>query len=59
MQTFAPPDKPFVVLEPQFNWADPFGALWREPRGKGMVTLAPGESVAYRVRLELFDPVAR
>ncbi|WP_157270385.1 aldose 1-epimerase [Azohydromonas aeria] len=56
VQTYAPPEKAFVVLEPQFNWADPFGPLWDEPRGKGMVQLAPGESVEYRVRLELFTP---
>lgn len=59
VQTFAPPDRPFVVLEPQFNWADPFSALWREPAGKGMVVLAPGTSVDYCVRLELFTPAAR
>ncbi|WP_051243969.1 aldose 1-epimerase [Azohydromonas australica] len=56
IQTFAPPDRAFVVLEPQLNWADPFGPLWNEPRGKGMAWLAPGESVAYRVRLSLFQP---
>ena len=56
VQTFAPPDRAFVVLEPQFNWADPFGPLWNEPRGKGMVWLAPGASVAYQVQLRLFQP---
>ncbi|NML16171.1 aldose 1-epimerase [Azohydromonas caseinilytica] len=56
VQTYAPPDKPFVVLEPQFNWADPFGPLWHEPLGRGMARLAPGEAVEYRVRLELFTP---
>ena len=56
VQTYAPPDQPFVVLEPQFNWADPFGPLWNEPLGNGMVRLAPGAAVEYRVWLELFTP---
>ncbi len=56
VQTYAPPEQAFVVLEPQFNWADPFGPLWNEPWGQGMVMLAPGQSVEYRVRLELFAP---
>lgn len=56
VQIYSPPDKSFVALEPQFNWADPFGNEW--PRGidTGMVLLDPGESVSYSVRLELFAP---
>jgi galactose mutarotase-like enzyme len=55
IQVYAPPDKGFVVLEPQFNRADPFGPQWRGA-DTGMVILKPGESVVYSARLELFTP---
>jgi galactose mutarotase-like enzyme len=55
IQVYAPPDKGFVVLEPQFNRADPFGPQWGGV-DTGMVLLAPGESVVYSARLELFTP---
>jgi aldose 1-epimerase len=56
IQVYAPPDKGFVVLEPQFNWADPFGKEWAPGIDTGMAILAPGESVTYSARLELFTP---
>lgn len=56
VQVYAPPDKPYVALEPQFNLADPFGAEWPAGTDTGMVTLGPGELVSYMVRLELFTP---
>jgi aldose 1-epimerase len=55
IQVYAPPDKGFVVIEPQFNRADPFGAQWGGA-DTGMVILKPGESVIYSARLELFTP---
>jgi aldose 1-epimerase len=54
-QMYAPPDKAFVALEPQFNWADPYSAVWKG-RDTGMKVLKPGESVTYSVRLEMFIP---
>ncbi|MGI8508714.1 MAG: aldose 1-epimerase [Gemmatimonadaceae bacterium] len=56
VQVYAPVDKSYVALEPQFNWADPFGAEWPAGTDTGMVTLQPGELVTYAVRLELFTP---
>jgi aldose 1-epimerase len=53
VQVYAPPDKPYVALEPQFNWNDPFGSEW-QGKDTHMVTLLPGHSVAWRVRVELF-----
>ena len=44
-----------MVVEPQLNWADPYGAIWGG-RDTGMVELAPGEAVDYAVRLELLTP---
>jgi galactose mutarotase-like enzyme len=57
-QVYGPPEKEFVVLEPQFNWADPFGAQWGPEVDTGMAMLEPGESVVYSARLELFTPTS-
>jgi aldose 1-epimerase len=56
IQTFRRSDSPFVVIEPQFSWADPFGTQWEPGLDTGMVWLGPEESVEYMVRLELFTP---
>jgi aldose 1-epimerase len=48
LQVYAPPTKSFVVVEPQFNLADPYGAEWRG-RDTGMATIPPGRSLAYEV----------
>lgn len=57
VQVYSPPDKAFIALEPQFNLNDPFGKEWKG-RDTRMVTLKPGESVTWKVRLELFVPAA-
>jgi aldose 1-epimerase len=54
IQVYAPPEKAFIVVEPQFNRADPFGPEWRAGTETGMAMLEPGESVVYSARLELF-----
>ncbi len=56
IQAYAPPDKDFIVLEPQFNLADPFNTKIWGRRNTGMDWLAPGQSVSWHVRLELFIP---
>jgi galactose mutarotase-like enzyme len=55
VQVYAPLDKSFIALEPQFNLNDPFGKEWKHTDTK-MVTLKPGEAVTWKVRLELFVP---
>lgn len=55
IQVYSPVNKSFIALEPQFNYADPFGAEWHG-QDTGMVTLAPGESVTWQVQLQLFEP---
>jgi galactose mutarotase-like enzyme len=50
-QVYAPPDQGFVVPEPQFNLADPFGGEWLAGQDTGMVLLAPGAAVAYEARV--------
>jgi len=55
VQVYAPIDKQFVALESQFNYNDPFGKEWGK-QDTGMVTLQPGQSVTWKVKLELFIP---
>ena len=55
VQFYAPKDKPFVALEEQYNFGDPFSIVWKGT-DTGMVTLAPGQSTTWRVRLQLFTP---
>ena len=55
IQVYSPVDKSFIALEPQFNYNDPFGGEWHGA-DTGMVTLAPGESVTWKVQLQLFQP---
>ncbi len=51
IQIYAPPDKAFVVIEPQFNLADPYGAQWPPGQETGMLRLPPGSSARYDVRV--------
>jgi len=55
IQVYAPPTKNFVAIEPQFNLPDPYSKVWGAA-DTGMVLLQPGQSVSWRVRLELFTP---
>jgi aldose 1-epimerase len=55
VQVYAPPEKAFAVIEPQFNLADPFGAAWPSDLDTGMVRLAPGDTASYRSEVELFE----
>jgi len=55
IQVYAPLDKQFVVLEPQFNYAEPFSRIWGET-DTGMQILQPGQTATYVVKLELFVP---
>jgi len=51
IQVYAPLDKKFVVVEPQFNWVDPYSKVWAGKK-TGMVVVKPGESVTYSVKVE-------
>jgi galactose mutarotase-like enzyme len=55
LQMYAPPDKKFVAIEDQFNFADPFGKEWNG-MDTGMATLKPGQSTRWLVRLHVFVP---
>ncbi|HEU4636461.1 MAG TPA: hypothetical protein VFS41_09805, partial [Edaphobacter sp.] len=52
----APADGRFIVLEPRFNYDDPFGEEWSRDDKAGMVTLLPGSSVQWSIRLEIYGP---
>jgi galactose mutarotase-like enzyme len=45
----------FCAIEEQYNYMDAFGAEWKG-MDTGLVTLKPGASTTWHVRLELFDP---
>jgi galactose mutarotase-like enzyme len=55
VQVYSPLDRQFIALEPQFNYNDPFGKEWGN-HDTGMVTLQPGQSITWKVKLELFIP---
>ena len=55
LQVYAPPAKNFIAVEHQFNFADPFGKEWGKMDTE-MVTLAPGASTSWHVRLKVFVP---
>ena len=54
-QVYSPPTSSFVAIEPQFNYADPFGSEW-SGEDTGMVTVEPGRDVIWKTRLEIFQP---
>jgi len=55
IQIYAPPAKGFVAVEDQYNFGDPFGKEWGTT-DTGMVTLKPGESTTWHVRLRVYVP---
>jgi aldose 1-epimerase len=56
VQIYAPPDKNFVAIEPQFNLADPYNNRIWHGQDTGFVVLEPGRSTMWHVRIELFKP---
>jgi galactose mutarotase-like enzyme len=55
IQMYAPPTAKFVAIEHQYNFGDPFGKEWGS-MDTGMVTLKPGQSTRWHVRLGVFVP---
>jgi aldose 1-epimerase len=54
VQVYAPPDRAIIVVEPQFNLADPYGSAWDPQVDNGMAVLKPGAAVEYDVRISAF-----
>lgn len=57
IHVYSPKNGSFAAIEEQFNFQDPFGKEWRGME-TGMAPLKPGESVTWKVRLEMFQPTA-
>jgi aldose 1-epimerase len=55
IQMYSPPTAEFAAIEDQYNFNDPFGKEWHG-MNTGMVTLKPGESTKWQVRLRVFVP---
>jgi len=55
IQMYAPPTAKFVAIEDQFNFAEPFSKIWGS-MNTGMVTLKPGQSTKWHVRLKVSVP---
>jgi aldose 1-epimerase len=53
MRVMAPAGKAWVSIGPNTNLDDPFGPEWDNPESAGMITLAPGASLRWKVRLEI------
>ncbi len=54
MRVMSPAGSNYVVIAPQLNYDDPLGKEWGTSEDTGMVVLQPGQSVQWKVRLELF-----
>lgn len=50
----APADASYVSINPQFNYDDPFGREWSKSEDTGMAVLEPGQTVQWKIRLEIF-----
>jgi aldose 1-epimerase len=55
IHVYSPKNGAFAAIEEQFNFQDPFGTEWKG-MDTGMVPLNPGQSVTWKVRLEIFEP---
>jgi galactose mutarotase-like enzyme len=52
LHVVAPLDRAWVSISPNTNLDDPLGPEWTQ-RSSGLVTLAPGETMQWKVRLEI------
>jgi galactose mutarotase-like enzyme len=55
MRVVAPSGAQWISIEPDSNVDDPFGHEWQNPDDTGLVSLQPGDSLQWRVRLEIFS----
>ena len=54
LRVVAPAQGGYVSLGMQTNFDDPFGREWDGAEGSGMVTLLPGQTFQWKIRLEVF-----
>jgi aldose 1-epimerase len=55
IRVYAPLDGSYISVEPQSNYDDPFGHQWAKDEDTGMVVLQPGQSMQWKIRLEIFS----
>ncbi len=54
LRVIAPPDKPWVAIGPYTNVDDALGSEWDTTESSGITTLQPGDSLQWKVRVEIF-----
>jgi galactose mutarotase-like enzyme len=55
MRVVAPTGAQWISIEPDTNVDDPFGHEWPNSDDTGLVSLQPGDSLQWHVRLEIFS----
>jgi galactose mutarotase-like enzyme len=55
LRVLAPAGDSWISIEPDTNADDPFGREWTNPDDTGIVSLQPGDSLQWHVRLEIFS----
>jgi galactose mutarotase-like enzyme len=55
IRVYAPLDGSYISVEPQSNFDDPFGHQWAKDEDTGIVVLQPGQSMQWKIRLEIFS----
>ena len=51
----APAGVSYIEVAPQLNYDDPFGREWARDEDTGIAVLEPGQSIQWKVRVELFS----
>jgi aldose 1-epimerase len=54
LHVLAPANKNWVSIQPNMNVPDPLGHEWDKIDSTGLVVLQPGDSVVWKVRVEIF-----
>lgn len=47
-------DSPYIALGAQTNYPDPLGKEWEKSGGSEIIELGPGQSVEWRIKLDIF-----
>lgn len=53
LRIIAPAGKPWISIGPNTNVSDAFGPEWQSPQDAGIVIIPPGESMQWKVRIEI------
>lgn len=55
IRVYAPLDGSYISVEPRSNFDDPFGHQWAKDEDTGIVVLQPGQTMQWKIRLEIFS----